>query len=178
MSLTLVIGGARSGKSRFAENLAHNPKYYIATAQAFDDEMRERIAQHQRQRGEDWTTFDAPLDLVATLKHADNRSNFVLVDCLTLWISNLLLGELDWEVELEQLLMALGAVRGDVVLVSNEVGLGVVPDNALARKFRDAQGITNQAVAELSETVVLLTAGLPLALKGKLPEVQKLRRAR
>ena len=178
MSLTLIIGGARSGKSSFAETLAYNPKFYIATAQAFDDEMRDRIARHQQQRGEDWTTFDAPLDLVATLQHVDKRKHFVLVDCLTLWLSNILIADMDWEAELEQMVLALGAVQGDVVLVSNEVGLGVVPDNELARKFRDAQGIANQAVAEMAETVVLLTAGLPLALKGKLPETQKPRRAR
>ncbi len=177
MSITLVIGGARSGKSSFAESLAHEPKIYLATAQAFDDEMRERIAAHQLQRGDSWTTYDAPLDLVSTLQHVDGAGHFILLDCLTLWISNLMLSEIPWEAELEQLILSLGALKGDVVLVSNEVGMGVVPDNALARAFRDAQGITNQAVAEVAETVVLMTAGLPFALKGQLPTLKARRRA-
>jgi adenosylcobinamide kinase / adenosylcobinamide-phosphate guanylyltransferase len=173
MSITLVIGGARSGKSRYAESLAHEPKFYLATAQAFDDEMRDRIAKHQIQRGDAWVTFDAPLDLVATLKHANGVNHFILVDCLTLWISNLMLAEMDWEAELENFILALGTLTCDVVLVTNEVGQGVVPDNSLARAFRDAQGITNQSVAEIAETVVLMTAGLPLALKGRLQERRK-----
>ncbi len=173
MSITLVIGGARSGKSRFAESLAHNPKFYLATAQAFDDEMRERIAKHQIDRDAEWTTFDTPIDLVATLQHCDGPRHYILIDCLTLWLSNLMLSELDWEAELEKLILALGALRADVALVSNEVGMGVVPDNALARSFRDAQGITNQSVAEIAECVVLMTAGLPLSLKGELPERRK-----
>jgi adenosylcobinamide kinase / adenosylcobinamide-phosphate guanylyltransferase len=176
MGITLVIGGARSGKSTFAESLAHDPKIYIATAQAFDEEMRERIAKHQEQRGPEWVTYDTPVGLVETLKHADDPKAFILVDCLTLWISNLMLEGMDWEKELEGLIMTLGTLRATTVLVSNEVGLGIVPDTELGRKFRDAQGITNQSVAEMAENVVLMTAGLPLALKGTLPEPKRPRR--
>jgi adenosylcobinamide kinase / adenosylcobinamide-phosphate guanylyltransferase len=172
MSITFVIGGASSGKSRFAESLAHDPKYYLATAQAFDDEMRTRIANHQLQRGKDWVTFDAPLDLAETIKHADGKRHFILVDCLTLWLSNVILAELDWEEELEKVILAIGTIEGDAVIVSNEVGHGIVPDNALGRTFRDAQGVANQAVAEIAETVVFVTAGLPMVLKGQLQEQQ------
>lgn len=171
MSITFVLGGARSGKSRFAESFAYDPKVYIATAQAFDDEMRARIAKHQLQRGDGWSTFDAPLDLVATLQHADRPGHFVLVDCLTLWLSNLMLAETDWSLDLEKLIVALGSAKADVVLVSNEVGLGIVPDTPLGRKFRDAQGITNQSVAAIAETVIFMAAGLPLLLKGRLPKL-------
>jgi adenosylcobinamide kinase / adenosylcobinamide-phosphate guanylyltransferase len=122
--------------------------------------------------------LDAPLDLVATLRDAAAPGHFILVDCLTLWLSNLLLAEADWESELEQLIMVLGSARGEIVLVSNEVGWGIVPENALARSFRDAQGLVNQAVAEMAETVVLMTAGLPLALKGSMPELRKQKAAR
>ncbi len=177
MSITFVIGGARSGKSTYAESLAHDPKFYIATAQAFDDEMRERIAKHQLQRGDTWTTFDAPLDLAATMQHADGHQHFVLVDCLTLWLSNVMLAELDWEEELEKLIIALGTMQADVALVSNEVGLGVVPDTPLGRSFRDAQGMTNQSVAEIAERVVLIAAGCPLVLKGEVPVRQAPQRA-
>ncbi len=177
MSITLVLGGARSGKSSYAESLAKDPRYYIATAQAFDEEMRERIAKHQMQRGKNWTTYDAPLDLVDTIKHADQPRSFILVDCITLWLSNILMEELDWEREVENLVMELGAIKADIVIVSNEVGLGIVPDNKLSRIFRDAQGIANQAIAEIAETVVLMTAGIPLVLKGKLPERRKTPRA-
>jgi adenosylcobinamide kinase / adenosylcobinamide-phosphate guanylyltransferase len=174
MSITLVIGGARSGKSRFAERLAFDPKIYLATAQAFDDEMRLRIAKHQEQRSTDWQTYDAPLELAETLQHADGPRRFILIDCITLWLSNILLEGHDWEAELEKLLLMLGRAQADVVIVSNEVGLGIVPDTPLGRVFRDAQGIANQALAEVAETVVLMAAGLPLALKGEVPrgEVQ------
>jgi adenosylcobinamide kinase / adenosylcobinamide-phosphate guanylyltransferase len=178
MSITLVLGGARSGKSSYAESLAKDPKFYIATAQAFDDEMRERIAQHQVQRGPDWVTYDAPLELVETIGHADAAGNFILIDCITLWLSNVLLAEINWESELEKLLIRLGSVRSDLAIVSNEVGLGIVPDNKLSRVFRDAQGIANQSIAEIAETVVLVTAGLPLVLKGQLRDQKTLRRAR
>ncbi len=169
MSITLVLGGARSGKSRFAESLAVAPKYYLATAQAFDDEMRARIVQHQSERDQTWNTIDTPLDLANTLRGVSQSGNFVLVDCLTLWLTNLMLAEVPWETDLETLLVALGETEAEIVLVSNEVGLGIVPDNALARAFRDAQGLTNQSVAEIADNVVFMAAGLPLILKGSLP---------
>jgi adenosylcobinamide kinase / adenosylcobinamide-phosphate guanylyltransferase len=170
MSVTLVLGGARSGKSRFAESLAHGEKHYIATAQAFDDEMRARIAKHKEQRGAGWVTHEEQFGLARKLADVDGAGRFVLVDCLTLWLSNLLLGERDWEGPANALTQMLPRMKADVVLVSNEVGLSIVPANALGRQFRDAQGILNQRVAAVSEAVMFMAAGLPLALKGQLPK--------
>jgi adenosylcobinamide kinase / adenosylcobinamide-phosphate guanylyltransferase len=169
---TLVLGGARSGKSRFAEGLvmrAPLPWTYIATAEAFDEEMTERIALHRRQRGADWTTIDAPLDLAGVLQRAAAAGDAVLVDCLTLWLSNLMLAERDVEAECERLVAVVAGVgerKAPLVLVSNEVGLGIVPDNALARRFRDAQGRLNQQIAAVVPHVVLMAAGLPMVLKS------------
>jgi adenosylcobinamide kinase / adenosylcobinamide-phosphate guanylyltransferase len=162
----LVLGGARSGKSRYAEALAEGhagERLYIATAQPGDEEMAARIAIHRSRRGPDWTTAEAPLDLVEALEGA--AQDFVLVDCLTLWISNLLLGEFDIAPRVERLVAALRTRPGIVVVVSNEVGLGIVPDNAIARRFRDEAGLANQHLAQACDDVVLLTAGLPLTLK-------------
>jgi adenosylcobinamide kinase / adenosylcobinamide-phosphate guanylyltransferase len=164
----LVLGGARSGKSRHAEALAAGhggDKLYIATAQAGDDEMAARIAAHRSRRGPDWSTVEAPLALVEALESA--AEPFVLVDCLTLWISNLLLGGHDIAPQVERLAKAVGARPGTVVVVSNEVGLGIVPDNPLARRFRDEAGLANQRLAQACDEVVLVTAGLPLVLKAR-----------
>jgi len=169
--LTLVIGGARSGKSAFAERLltqSARPRRYIATAEAWDDEMRARIAQHRRDRGTDWTTIEAPLDLVAAL--AETRPDeAVLVDCATLWLTNHLLADHDLESETARLLAALSACPAPVVIVSNETGWGIVPENPLARRFRDEQGRLNQRLAAASTLVVTVIAGLPMVLKGQLP---------
>ncbi len=180
MSVVLVLGGARSGKSRFAESLAHQPAHYIATAQAFDDEMRERIAVHQAQRGAGWVTQEEPLELMRALESLKREAQspirpagaFVLVDCLTLWLSNLLLADRDCEAEVAKLVDYLRGASSRIVIVSNEVGLGIVPDNALARKFRDVQGFANQRIAEIALQVVFMVAGLPMALKGPLPTAQ------
>jgi adenosylcobinamide kinase / adenosylcobinamide-phosphate guanylyltransferase len=171
MTVTLILGGARSGKSRLAESLAHGEKHYIATAQAFDEEMRARIAKHKAQRDEGWLMHEEPLALPAALAEIDEPGRFVLVDCLTLWLSNLMLAELDWEANVAGLVQNLTTARNDMVLVSNEVGLSIVPDNALGRRFRDAQGLLNQRVAAVADNVVFVAAGLPLLLKGQLPEV-------
>ncbi len=168
--LTLVLGGARSGKSRYAEGLIAAlppPWTYIATAGAGDDEMAERIAAHRARRGPGWQTIEAPRDLAAVLKSSGNNTP-VLVDCLTLWLSNLMLAEADIEAEVGHLEAALAAVTAPVVLVSNEVGYGIVPDYPLGRRFRDQQGILNQKVAARAGRVVLVVAGLPLAVKGAL----------
>lgn len=172
MSVVLVLGGARSGKSRFAENLAHQPAHYVATAQAFDDEMRTRIAAHQVQRGARWVTHEEPLNLVAKLRELDVSGNFILVDCLTLWLSNVLLADMDCDAAVQKLVEHLQNSTSRIVIVSNEVGLGIVPDNKLARRFRDVQGIANQRVAEVALNVVFMAAGLPLILKGPLPGAQ------
>jgi adenosylcobinamide kinase / adenosylcobinamide-phosphate guanylyltransferase len=167
MTVTLVLGGARSGKSRYAESMAAGERHYVATAQAFDDEMRVRIQTHQLQRGAGWTTHEEHLALAPKLKHIDGAGRFVLVDCLTLWLSNLMLAERDWTEPCAELLQTLGFMKADVVLVSNEVGLGIVPETPLGRRFRDAQGIVNQQVASQADTVVFVAAGLPLVLKGQ-----------
>jgi adenosyl cobinamide kinase/adenosyl cobinamide phosphate guanylyltransferase len=166
--LTLVIGGARSGKSRHAESLMAAlppPWIYVATAQALDAEMTERIAAHRARRGAGWTTVEAPRDLAGALAAAG--PNPMLIDCLTLWLSNLLLAAADCDAEIDRLDQALAQATAPVVLVSNEVGLGIVPDNALARRFRDLQGVLNQRVAARAAKVVLMVAGLPLNLKGE-----------
>ncbi len=166
-SLTFLLGGARSGKSAEAERLATAcaaPWLYIATAQAFDDEMAERIAVHRARRDESWRTIDAPLDLAGALGQVDEGQT-VLVDCLTLWLSNHLLAGHDLEAESARLASVLARPRGAWFVVSNEVGLGIVPDNALARRFRDAQGRLNQGVAAMADSVLVMVAGLPMRVK-------------
>lgn len=167
-SSLFVLGGARSGKSRYAQARAEaaggNP-VFIATAEAFDDEMRERIARHRADRDARWTTVEAPRDLPAAIDALNAREAVVLVDCLTLWVSNLLLADADVARAERQLCEAIARFTGSLILVANEVGLGIVPDNALARRFRDAAGRLNQSVAATSREVVLVTAGLPLTLK-------------
>lgn len=170
--LTLVIGGARSGKSRLAEALVRAtgaPRLYIATAEAWDDEMRARIDRHRSDRGVGWPTLEAPRDLCAALGSAQ-AGQVVLVDCATLWLSNHLLTESDLEAESAGLAAALQACAARVVVVSNEVGWSIVPDNALARRFADAQGRLNQCLAAQADLVVAVMAGLPMVLKGRLPD--------
>ncbi len=165
--LTFLIGGARSGKSAHAERLVTAgpaPWTYIATAQAFDDEMRERIAIHLARRGEGWRTVDAPLDLAGALAAVPD-GEAVLVDCLTLWLTNHLLAENDLDAQCAALVRTLGQPRGPWFVVSSEVGLGIVPDNALARRFRDAAGMLNQRVAAAADRVLFMVAGLPMQVK-------------
>lgn len=165
---TLILGGARSGKSRHAESLADGhagPRVYIATAQPHDGEMTARIAAHVARRGPAWRTVEEPLKLSAVIAAADKDNSFILVDCITLWLTNVLLGEHDVTAHTDRLLEVVGGCAGPLVLVSNEVGLGIVPDNALARRFRDEAGVLNQKLAQTAERVVLVTAGLPLQLK-------------
>ncbi len=165
--LTLVLGGARSGKSRFAEGLVTAraaPWLYVATGQAFDAEMAARIAEHRARRAPGWETAEAPLDLAAALAGvAEGRP--VLVDCLTLWLSNVLLDGRDVAAECARLAEVLARPRGPWVAVANEVGLGIVPENALARRFRDAAGWLNQRVAAGADRVVLTVAGIPVEVK-------------
>ncbi|MEE3624721.1 bifunctional adenosylcobinamide kinase/adenosylcobinamide-phosphate guanylyltransferase [Nitrospirillum sp. BR 11752] len=164
--VTLVLGGARSGKSRFAEGLVTRlpgPWTYVATAQAWDDEMRDRIRQHQADRAPGWTTVEAPLDLADALSRHGNGP--LLVDCLTLWLTNVMLADRDVPAAFAALEDALAACTGPIVLVGNEVGLGIVPDNALARAFRDHAGRLHQRLAVLASQVFLTVAGLPLKVK-------------
>lgn len=164
--LTLVLGGARSGKSRYAESLIAAlppPWIYVATAEAGDAEMADRIAAHRARRVGGWKTIETPHDLAKAL--ASSGKTPVLVDCLTLWLSNLLLADATIDAEIECLENALANAEGPVVLVANEVGFGIVPDNVLARRFRDLQGHLNQRIAARADRVVLVVAGIPLIVK-------------
>jgi adenosylcobinamide kinase/adenosylcobinamide-phosphate guanylyltransferase len=166
--LTLVLGGARSGKSRYAESLVTStapPWVYVATAQALDEEMAERIAHHRGRRGAGWHTVEEPHGLAGAIAGAPPGT--MLVDCLTLWLTNRMLAEADIEAETGRVEAALARRGGVAVLVSNEVGSGVVPDNVLARRFADLQGRLNQRLAARADRVVLVVAGLPLTIKGE-----------
>jgi adenosylcobinamide kinase/adenosylcobinamide-phosphate guanylyltransferase len=165
----LILGGARSGKSAFAARIAGSSGLaatVIATATAGDAEMAERIARHRAARPASWRVVEAPIALAATLRAECAAERIVIVDCLTLWLSNLMLAEAPLEPERAALLDLLPGLPGRVLLVANEVGLGIVPENALARRFRDAAGALNQALAAICDRVTLVTAGLPIVLKG------------
>jgi adenosylcobinamide kinase / adenosylcobinamide-phosphate guanylyltransferase len=167
--LTLVLGGARSGKSRYAEELvlaSGLAPVYVATAEALDDEMAARIAEHKRRRGDRWRTVEEPLELVGVVQRECGPRRAVLVDCLTLWLTNLMMKERPLGAEIEGFLGALPRLSGTLVLVSNEVGLGVVPTDAMARAFIDHAGRLHQRIAEQADVVVLMAAGLPLHLKS------------
>jgi adenosylcobinamide kinase/adenosylcobinamide-phosphate guanylyltransferase len=165
--ITLVLGGARSGKSRYAEGLMTAlppPWIYVATAQAGDEEMAARIAVHRARRGPPWKTVEAPCELAEAIVLSQPLP--VLVDCLTLWLSNIMLAEADVGAEVARLERALEAASAPVVLVANEVGSGIVPDHPLGRKFRDLQGMLNQRIAARADHVALMVAGLPLVVKS------------
>jgi adenosylcobinamide kinase / adenosylcobinamide-phosphate guanylyltransferase len=164
----LVVGGARSGKSRYALTLAEataSERLYLATAAAGDDEMTARIAGHQSERGAGWTTFEEPLALCAALNAQARPGHVVLVDCLTFWLANMMFAGLDPAAETNKLCEAIVALSGPVVFVSNEVGAGLVPETKLGREFRDWQGRINQRVAQVCDGVVIVAAGLPTLLK-------------
>ena len=168
MTSLFVIGGARSGKSRYAQQRAESlggRLAYIATAQALDPEMTERIARHRADRGQSWHTIEAPIDLAPAIARASGQYDVILVDCLTLWLSNLICADLSVDRAFEGLAHAVSSCASPLTMVANEVGLGIVPDNALARRFRDAAGRLNQRVAGMAEEVVLVAAGLPCRLK-------------
>ena len=173
--VTLVLGGARSGKSTHAEKLATGtlhggaprPAVYVATAEAGDVEMATRIMAHRARRGAAWTTLEEPLKLAETIEAAAAHGQPILVDCLTLWLSNLLHAGADLDEAADDLVRALDAVGVPVVMVSNEVGLGIVPDTPLGRIFRDAQGRLNMRMAARADRVILMAAGLPLTMKDR-----------
>ncbi|MBO6790488.1 MAG: bifunctional adenosylcobinamide kinase/adenosylcobinamide-phosphate guanylyltransferase [Dinoroseobacter sp.] len=167
-TLTLVVGGASSGKSAFAEKLVVNtkrPRVYIATAQAYDVEMKSKIEAHKEMRGPDWTTIEAPFDMPDVLANV-SQEKIVLIDCLTLWLSNLLLSDADLSTACTALNRAISDCPAPVVAVSNETGMGIVPEHALGRQFRAAQGQLNQRIAANADRVAYVVAGLPLWLKG------------
>lgn len=167
--LALIVGGAKSGKSRFAQQLAEGlppPRLYVATGEAKDAEMQVRIRRHQQDRGPTWQTREEPLALGQTLRQADGRFGVMLVDCLTLWLSNLLArGDQELASQRQELLTVLPALTTPVILVSNEVGWGIVPANPLARRFRDAAGLLHQELAQQADLAVLVVCGLPVYLK-------------
>lgn len=167
-NIILILGGARSGKSKFAENYVIKkglPRLYLATAEPFDAEMAMRITKHREDRRDSWITIEETTDLAGCLLQHSKRGNVILVDCLTLWLSNLMGSKLPIEEEFKKLISSLADLPGLVVLVSNEVGQGIVPENALARKFRDYAGRLHQQLAEIAEEVYFITAGLPQKLK-------------
>jgi len=167
--VTLVLGGARSGKSRYGERLIEaqpGRPLYVATAQAGDAEMAARIARHRARRGARWDTVEEPLELAAVLQAASDEEGAVLIDCLTLWLSNLLHARRDPAVETDALLAVLPALNRPVVFISNEVGLGVVPENALAREFIDHAGWLHQRLGEVAQSVIFMAAGLAMPLKS------------
>lgn len=165
----LILGGARSGKSRFAEQSAQasgKTLVYVATAQALDDEMQQRISHHQQQRATGWLTVEEPVALAATLRAQATANTCILVDCLTLWLTNVLLaGDAVFERERAALLAILPSLPGDLLLVSNEVGMGIVAADPLSRRFVDEAGRLHQALAQACDRVTLVAAGLPLILK-------------
>lgn len=167
-ALILVLGGARSGKSRMAESLITEmpgPWTYIATAQALDAEMRDRIRHHRADRAPGWVTAEEPLELLDVLSIADRSGRPILVDCLTLWLTNLILAGRDVAGECARLLAMLPHLTVPTVMVGNEVGLGIVPDNALSRQFRDHAGRLHQDIARIADQVLFMAAGLPMKLK-------------
>ncbi len=169
MTVTFILGGARSGKSTHALHLGAanlGAHIFIATAQALDDEMTGRIQRHRAERQHSWETIEEPLNLVATLSEHAVSGNTVLVDCLTLWLSNIFHHERDPGNEIESLADCIELATGNIILVSNEIGLGLVPETSLGRNFRDAQGRLNQKIAALSDVVEFVVAGIPLKLKG------------
>lgn len=166
---TLVLGGARSGKSRYAQTLAESERpqrVFVATAEALDEEMRDRISRHIADRGPSWETIEEPLAIGDCVRRTADDDRVILIDCLTLWLSNLMHANIDVASSIDGFCAELEAVTTPLVLVSNEVGMGIVPDTPLGRRFRDAQGRLNQAVAAASDKVVFVAAGLPLTLKG------------
>ncbi|WP_309646165.1 bifunctional adenosylcobinamide kinase/adenosylcobinamide-phosphate guanylyltransferase [Phenylobacterium sp.] len=169
MSLTFVLGGARSGKTSYALTQAGNQpaqrRVMVATAEALDAEMADRIARHRAERGADWVTVEAPRDLVGAVGDLA-AGDVAVVDCLTLWLTNVMLDGVEPGPAVAALADAMGASPAELFVISNEVGQGIVPDNALARRFRDEAGWMHQAVAAAAERVVMVVAGLPVVLKG------------
>ncbi len=180
MGHVLVLGGARSGKTGFAERLAMRAgtrPAYLATAQALDAEMRERVESHKQQRALAFATIEEPLRLSAAIAQAAKSHDAILVDCLTLWITNLIVANENVAAAVDELLATLATTTSArVILVSNEVGLGIVPDNAMARLFRDLAGSAHQRIAEICDDAYFVVAGLPMVLKGSAPEAEVLQR--
>jgi len=169
--VTFILGGAASGKSEFAEEFcvtSRKQRHYLATSQVFDDEMQDKVHKHIAQRGEGWVTHEAPFDVIPVLDGLSD-SDICLFDCATMWLTNHMLGDGDLGAEQDRLLAAIDRCRGHLVIVSNETGQGIVPENRLARQFREAQGRLNIRLARQADLVVQVIVGLPQVLKGELP---------
>ncbi len=165
-----ITGGARSGKSSFAITKASGfkgKKAYIATAEALDEEMEERIKKHKKDRGEDWDTYEEPLHISKVIEKIGDKYSVVLLDCLTLWLSNLIMNNMDIEEEINTFVCSLSAIHCPLYIVSNEVGMGIVPENEIARRFRDMAGMLNQEVAEKADEVYMMVSGIPVKLKSE-----------
>jgi len=173
--LIFVTGGCRSGKSQYALDYANrhfSKKIYLATCEAIDDEMIQRVETHKRLRGPEWLTIEEPVEIIDRIKQYSDNAEVILLDCLTLWLSNLLLrgnNDLKMMEEIEGFLHPLRERRISVIIVSNEVGMGIVPADPLSRRFRDLSGMANQKIAEVADTVVFMVSGMPVFLKGNLP---------
>ena len=169
--ITLILGGTRSGKSAYGEMLAlknFSSPIYIFTAQAWDDEMKSRIKTHKKRRaGKNWTDIEAPIKLCAAIKNNAVSNNCILVDCLTLWLTNLMMEEYDIDTAIDELLGIIRSAPGEIIFISSEVGLGIVPENSMARRFRDLSGKLHQKLAMEAENVLLMVAGIPMVVKGK-----------
>ncbi|HCE43632.1 MAG TPA: bifunctional adenosylcobinamide kinase/adenosylcobinamide-phosphate guanylyltransferase [Lentisphaeria bacterium] len=167
----LITGGSRSGKSRYALELAKSAKkpFYIATGWAGDDEMAERIQKHRKERGKHWTTIETKTDIASAIEKAERKgADFIIVDCLTLWVSNMMFEETNIKMETEKVISTIkSAGKATLVFVTNEVGSGIVPADKLSREFRDAAGLVNQKIAAAVDNVVLTVCGQPLYIKGK-----------
>jgi adenosylcobinamide kinase / adenosylcobinamide-phosphate guanylyltransferase len=172
--MIFITGGCRSGKSRYALDYANrhfSQKVYLATGETLDEEMARRVEHHRRTRGPDWQTVEEPLEIANRIRQYGDRTEVILVDCLTLWLSNLLMKSIDDEAimsEVAQLIAAIRECQATLLIVSNEVGMGIVPAEPLARRFRDLAGMANQRIAEAAETVIFMVSGMPLLLKGGL----------
>jgi len=167
--ITFIIGGARSGKSSFAMSEAlklKGRKAYIASAEALDGEMKERIKKHRKDRGDGWDTYEEPIRISEVLKKIEGQYSVILLDCLTLWLSNLMLSNLDMEKEIDLFCSSLFTVHCSLFIVSNEVGMGIVPENEMARRFRDVAGMLNQRVAEIADEVFMVVAGIPVKIRS------------
>ena len=168
--IIFITGGARSGKSSFAiaeASKAKGKKAYIATAEALDDEMKERIERHRKQRGNEWDTYEEPLEIGEVIKEIEGRFEVVVIDCLTLWLSNLMMTDNDIGKEIEGFVSSLSTIHCSLYIVSNEVGMGIVPENEMARRFRDLAGMLNQRVAEIADEVYMAVAGIPVKIKER-----------
>lgn len=167
--ITLVLGGTRSGKSAFAEKFvlsSGKQPVYLATAVIFNEEMKERVQKHRSRRCSDWLNIEEPVNILAKLEHHNSANKIVLVDCLTVWLANLMEYRLDIEKQIAALVEGLGKLQMDTVFVASEVGLGIIPENRIAREFSDHAGLLNQKIASIADNVFFVAAGLPLKLKG------------